>query len=183
MGKALLIVDVQNDFTPPEGALAVPGGHEVIPRINELASSDEFDLVVATRDWHPPDHSSFEDQGGPWPVHCVRETEGAQLDPKLDHDAIDVVIDKGQARDRPGYSAFERPELDELLRERDIDELTMVGLATDICVKNTALDAARAGYQVKVDPEASRGVNEQDSREALREIEQVGGHVASSREA
>src|SRR2546429_8835776 len=103
MAGALLIVDVQNDFVPPDGALAVSGGDQVIEPINALARSGSFDLIVATRDWHPPDHYSFRDQGGPWPEHCVRGTWGAQLDSRLERDVIDVVIDTGTPRGASGY--------------------------------------------------------------------------------
>src|SRR4051794_33226959 len=150
MPRALLIVDFQNDFTPG-GALAVPHGDEIAGRINALAASGDFDLVVATRDWHPPDHASFTEQGGTWPVHCVAGTPGAQLHPALDAAAVDVIVDKGEARDTDGYSGFAATDLDALLRERDIDEVVVVGLATDYCVLNTALDAQRLGYRVTVD--------------------------------
>lgn len=177
MSKALLVIDVQNDFTPPHGALAVPDGDEVIPRINELAGSDEYDLVLATRDWHPPDHGSFREHGGSWPRHCVQGTEGAELDPGLDLDQVDLVLDKGHDRDLEGYSAFERGDLDELLRERDIDEVTVVGLATDVCVRATALDAVEAGYRTEVDPSATRGVDAEDSQRSLLEVKRAGGRV------
>src|SRR3712207_9215207 len=110
MARALVIVDFQNDFTPG-GALAVPQGDRIADRVDQLARSGDFDLVVATRDWHPPDHGSFAEQGGIWPVHCVAGTPGAELHPALDAARVDVVIDKGQARDADGYSAFEATEL------------------------------------------------------------------------
>ena len=178
MPEALVIVDFQNDFTPG-GALAVPEGDRIADRVNELAASDRFDLVVATRDWHPPDHGSFEDQGGTWPVHCVQDTEGAQLHPSLEQALVEVVIDKGQDRDTEGYSGFEGTRLAELLREREIDRLTVVGLATDYCVKNTALDALRQGFEVSVDTRAVRGVdvNEGDSERALEELREAGADV------
>jgi nicotinamidase-related amidase len=94
MPEALVIVDFQNDFTPG-GALAVPHGDEIAEKLNELAASDRFDLVVATRDWHPPEHSSFAAQGGPWPPHCVASTEGAELHLGLDAALVDIVVDKG----------------------------------------------------------------------------------------
>ena len=125
MARALVIVDFQNDFCPG-GALAVPEGDEIAGRHNELAGSGDYDLVVATRDWHPPDHGSFAEQGGPWPVHCVAGTDGA------------------------------------LLRERGVDQVTIAGLATDYCVKNTALDALREGFAVTVDSAAWRGVEVQE---------------------
>lgn len=179
MARALIIVDFQNDFTPPDGALAVPGGDQVADRINALAASGDFDLVVATRDWHPPDHSSFAAQGGTWPVHCVRDTHGAQLHPALDVDHVDVIVDKGQSPEREGYSGFESTGLEDLLRERGIDELTVVGLATDYCVKHTALDAARAGFAVTVDSSAARGVDSEpgDSERALAELRTAGATV------
>src|ERR1700760_3960421 len=176
MSRALVIVDFQNDFTPG-GALAVPHGDEIAPRVNALAASGDFDLVVATRDWHPADHGSF---GAPWPVHCVAGTLGAQLHPSLDQTRVDVIVDKGQAVDTDGYSGFEGTDLEELLRSRGITQVTIVGLATDYCVKNTALDALRAGFQVTVDATAVRGVevNEGDSERALAEVRAAGGVMA-----
>ena len=173
-----MVVDFQNDFTPG-GALAVPGGDQIAGRVNELAASDEFDLVVATRDWHPPDHGSFSDRGGPWPVHCVQGTEGAELHPALDQSKIDVVVDKGQDPATEGYSGFEGTDLASLLRERNVDSVTVVGLATDYCVKNTALDALREGFDVTVDPDAVRGVdvNPGDSERALDEVRAAGASV------
>jgi nicotinamidase/pyrazinamidase len=179
VARALLIVDFQNDFTPG-GALAVPEGDTIATRINALAASGDYDLVVATRDWHPADHSSFAAQGGPWPVHCVAGTQGAQLHPDLARAPIDVIVDKGQEVDREGYSGFEGTDLEQLLRERGITQVTIVGLATDYCVKNTALDALRAGFQVTVDTTAVRGVEVQpgDSEHALEEVRAAGGVLA-----
>jgi nicotinamidase/pyrazinamidase len=183
MAEALVIVDLQNDFTPPKGALAVPGGDEIADRVNELARSGRFELVVATRDWHPPDHGSFDRHGGVWPVHCVQDTEGAQLHAALDREQLDVVIDKGQRPDTEGYSGFEGTELAQLLRERGIDSVTVVGLATDYCVKNTALDALREGLEVTIDGGAVRGVDVQpgDSERALEELRAAGATVAQPR--
>ncbi|HWT25865.1 MAG TPA: nicotinamidase [Solirubrobacteraceae bacterium] len=180
MARALVIVDFQNDFTPPAGALAVPGGDAIAGRLNELARSGEFDLVVATRDWHPPGHGSFAAQGGPWPEHCVQDTEGAELHPALDRAQVDVVVDKGQDPGTEGYSAFQATELAELLRERRVDHLTVVGLATDYCVKNTALDALREGFGVTVDSTAVRGVDVQpgDSERALEQMRAAGASIA-----
>ena len=178
MAEALLIVDFQNDFTPG-GALAVPEGDRIAERVNELASDPRFELVVATRDWHPPDHYSFEAQGGPWPVHCVRDTEGSELHPALDRSRVDVVVDKGRGTNDEGYSGFEATDLETLLRRRGIDKLTVVGLATDYCVKHTALDAVRRGFEVTVDSAAVRGVevNAGDSERALEELRAAGASV------
>jgi nicotinamidase/pyrazinamidase len=177
--EALVVVDYQNDFNPG-GALAVAGGDEIADRINALAASDRFGLVVATRDWHPPDHSSFAAEGGPWPVHCVAGSEGAELHPALDTANVDVVLDKGRDRETEGYSGFQGTNLAELLRERGADHVTVVGLATDYCVKNTALDALREGFGVTVDTTASRGVElqEGDSERALAEVRAAGGSIA-----
>ncbi len=178
MSHALIIVDFQNDFTPG-GALAVDDGDAIARRVNELAASGNYELVVATRDWHPPDHGSFADQGGPWPPHCVRDSEGAQLHPALDRARVDIVIDKGQDPGTEGYSGFESTELDRILHERGIDEVTIVGLATDYCVKNTALDALRKGFDVTVDRDGVRGVEVEpgDSERALDEVRAAGGRV------
>ncbi len=177
--RALIVVDVQNDFTPG-GALAVPEGDQVLERINALSASGDYDLVVATRDWHPPDHGSFSARGGPWPEHCVQGTEGAELHPGLDRSHIDVVVDKGQDPGTEGYSAFDGTRLGDLLRERGVDQVTVVGLATDYCVKNTALDALKEGLRVIVDTTAVRGVEVQegDSERALAEVRAAGGAVA-----
>jgi nicotinamidase/pyrazinamidase len=179
VSRALIIVDFQNDFTPG-GALGVPEGDTIAPRINELAASGDYDLVVATRDWHPADHSSFVEQGGPWPVHCVAGTQGAQLHPALDRLPIDLTLDVGQAVDSDGYSGFEGTELEEILRERGVTQVTIVGLATDYCVKATALDALRAGFAVTVDTSAVRGVEVEpgDSERALAEVRAAGGVMA-----
>jgi nicotinamidase/pyrazinamidase len=178
VAEALIIVDFQNDFTPG-GALAVSEGDQIAGRVNELAADPRFDLVVATRDWHPPDHGSFAEQGGPWPVHCVRDSEGAQLHPALEREQVDVIVDKGQDPGTEGYSGFEGTPLGELLRSRGIDRVTIVGLATDYCVKNTALDALREGFEVTVGSDAVRGVeaNQGDSEKALAEVREAGGTV------
>jgi nicotinamidase/pyrazinamidase len=180
MSHALIVVDYQNDFAAPHGALSVPDGDTIAERINELAGSDEYDLVVATRDWHPPEHGSFAEQGGPWPVHCVQGTTGAELHPALDAAAIDVIVDKGQDPATEGYSGFDGTNLAELLRERGVDQVTVVGLATDYCVKQTALEALQEGFTVIVDTTAVRGVEVQagDSERALAEMRAAGANLA-----
>jgi nicotinamidase/pyrazinamidase len=190
---ALLIVDFQNDFTPG-GALPVGEGDLVADPINSLL--DSFDLVVATRDWHPPEHGSFvgvqvdparwrgTDPPAIWPVHCVQDTPGAELHPALDQAKIDVVIDKGQDPNSQGYSAFQDTTLGELLRERGVDRLYVAGLATDYCVLNSVLDARRLGLEVSVVEDAVRGVdvNAGDSERAFREMEEAGAELVSSDE-
>jgi nicotinamidase/pyrazinamidase len=178
MPEALVIVDFQNDFTPG-GALAVRDGDRIAARVNQLAADDRFDLVVATRDWHPPDHGSFTEQGGIWPVHCVQDTPGAEFHPGLDQSNVDVVIDKGQPRDTEGYSGFQQTKLEDVLRERGIDKIT-VGLATDYCVKNTVLDARRLGFDVDVDGSAIRAVDVEpgDGERAIGEMRDADAHVS-----
>ena len=180
MSRALVVVDYQNDFASPGGALSVSGGDAIAGRINALMRSGDYDLVVATRDWHPPDHGSFTDQGGIWPVHCVQDTDGAQLHPDLDAGAVDEIVDKGQDRSTEGYSGFDGTRLAELLRERGIDEVTVVGLATDYCVKHTALEALQEGFAVTVDTTAVRGVDVEpgDSDRALAELRAAGAVMA-----
>ncbi len=179
MGRALVIVDFQNDFTPG-GALGVADGDAIAGRIDALARSDAYDLVVATRDWHPPDHGSFAAQGGPWPPHCVQGTPGAELHDALDRSLVDVVIDKGQDPATEGYSGFQATPLAALLRERGVEDVTIVGLATDYCVKNTALDALREGFHVTVDSSAVRPVEVQpgDGERALEEVREAGAAIA-----
>ena len=167
--NALLIVDFQNDFCPG-GALAVTGGDEIAEPINDLMR--RFDLVVATRDWHPPDHGSF----STWPVHCVQGTPGAELHPALARERIDSVVDKGQDPDSDGYSAFEGTGLEAFLREHGVDQVFVAGLATDYCVKNSVLDARRAGFEVVVVEDAIRAVdvNPGDGERAIAEMRAAG---------
>ncbi len=178
MARALILVDFQNDFTPG-GALGVEGGDEVSARLNELAIAGGFDLVVATRDWHPPDHDSFHPQGGTWPEHAVAQTPGAELHPALDRTRIDLVVDKGTESGTDGYSAFDGTDLAETLRHHDVDEVVVAGLATDYCVKHTALDALDAGFAVTVEAAATRPVEREpgDGERALQEIRDAGGCV------
>ena len=177
---ALIIVDYQNDFARPDGALSVPGGEEIADAINRHSGSGDYDLVLATRDWHPADHGSFAAQGGPWPPHCVQDTDGAALHPALDAQPVDGIVDKGQDPGTEGYSGFEATGLGERLRAEGIEELTIVGLATDYCVKNTALDALREGFAVTIDSTATRGVDVEpgDSEQALAELRAAGASVA-----
>jgi nicotinamidase/pyrazinamidase len=179
VSEALLIIDYQNDFAAPDGALSVEGGEDIAERINHLAKAGGYDLVVATRDWYPPHHNSFTERGGIWPVHCVQGTPGAELYPALEQEEVDVVFDKGTNQETDGYSAFETDELGNLLRDRGIDKLTVVGLATDYCVKNSAIDAEREGFQVRVDTSAVRGVevNPGDADRALQEMRDAGVEV------
>lgn len=176
--KALILVDIQNDFLPG-GALAVPGGDQIVSLANDLM--EEFDIVVATQDWHPPDHGSFAaNHPGKevfesielsglrqtlWPVHCVRDTSGAEFAPGLEVGRITRVFQKGTRPEVDSYSGFHdnghrhSTGMAEWLREQGVTHVTVCGLATDYCVKFTALDAIREGFQVTLARAASRGVD------------------------
>ena len=181
MDEALVIVDFQNDFCPG-GALAVEGGDEIAEPINELAR--QAPTVVATRDWHPPDHASFETEGGPWPIHCVQGSAGAQFHPQLDADRIDAVVDVGSGRDDEGYSGFERSDLERILRDAGAQRLVVTGIATDYCVRATVLDARRLGFDVTVAEDAIRAVEVEpgDGERAKREMREAGARFAASEE-
>ena len=176
MAQALMIVDEQNDFMPG-GALAVPCGDEVVEPSNALAREAQFSLVIATRDWHPPDHFSFVERGGPWPPHCVHDSAGAQLSEWLDLDHVDVILDKGIEPNASGYSAFERPELHDLLAARGIDAVTIVGLATDYCIVYTAQGALDAGLAVTVETAGIRGIDAAGSERALAQLRAGGATI------
>jgi nicotinamidase/pyrazinamidase len=191
--EALLVVDFQNDFTPG-GALPVEHGDEIAEPINAIA--DRFEFVVATRDWHPPDHGSFEgvevdpekwhgiDPPGIWPVHCVQGTRGAELYPGLDRSNLDEVVDKAQDPNTQGYSSFHGGNLAAVLREHGVDHVYVAGLATDYCVKNTVLDAVREGFGVTVVTDAIRGIDVRpgDSGRAIEEMRRAGAELATSAE-
>ena len=176
MADALLIIDFQNDFTPG-GALAVDEGDRIGEPIQRLAP--HFDVVAATRDWHPPNHLSFKEQGVPWPVHCVRDTSGAQLHPELDSTQIQAIIDAGREPEHEGYSGFEHTDLERVLRDHDVDTVHVGGLALDYCVKETALDARRAGFDVVLHRDATRAINavEGDDQRAIEELRAAGVRV------
>jgi nicotinamidase/pyrazinamidase len=177
--RALIVVDVQNDFCPG-GALAVPKGDEVVGPLNGLI--EEFLLrdepVYKSRDWHPPKTKHFKEFGGTWPPHCVQETRGAEFHPELLDDPRITVISKGMG-DENNYSAFDGTGLARRLREQGIEEIWVGGLATDYCVKNTVLDALREGFQVKPIANAMRPVELQpgDGERAIEEMRQNGAEV------
>lgn len=199
---ALLLVDLQNDFLPG-GSLAVPEGNTVLGVANQLCT--HFDHVIASQDWHPPDHQSFADQhpglspgdvitlnGNPqilWPRHCVEHTPGAQFSDSLDGSAITHVSRKGTDRDIDSYSAFfdnghlRATGLHDVLRTASVERLIVLGLATDYCVKYTVLDALELGYQVLVIRDGVRGVDltPGDSERALAEMGQQGARLLESR--
>src|SRR5215212_5440096 len=177
--RALIVVDVQNDFCPG-GALAVAGGNEVVAPLNglieEFLSRDE--PVFKSRDWHPPNTKHFEAFGGTWPVHCVQETRGAEFHPELLDDPRITVISKGTG-DEDTYSAFDGTDLAASLREQGVEEVMVGGLATDYCVKNTVLDALREGFKVKALANAMRPVELQtgDGERAIDEMREAGASI------
>jgi len=169
--KALLIVDVQNDFCTG-GMLAVPDGEKVVPVINKLL--DRFKIVIASKDWHPEKTKHFEK----WPVHCVQNTFGSAFHPQLDAEKIQEVFLKGTGSEDNGYSAFEatNKNLDQYLHARKVDDLYVCGLATDYCVLSTALDAHKKGFNVLVIEDAVRGVDVEkgDVERAIEEMKHMG---------
>jgi nicotinamidase/pyrazinamidase len=172
---ALIATDVQPDFLPG-GSLAVPDGDAVVAPL--LAAVRGADLVVATRDWHPPGHVSFAERGGPWPVHCVAGTHGAALLPEVDR-AAHVVVSKGTNVDVDAYSGFDGTPLAGLLRAAGVARLVIGGLATDYCVRATTLDALREGFEVVVLRDAVRAVDVQpgDGDRALEEMRAAGARI------
>ena len=174
MNRALFIVDVQNDFCPG-GALPVPDGDAVVPVINTLIP--HFAFVFASKDWHPEHTKHFEK----WPPHCIQGTRGARFHPQLNRRAIQQVFLKGTSTEDDGYSAFEATnrDLETFLRQKGITQLYVVGLATDYCVKQTALDAVRRGFKTFVVVEAVRAVNVQpeDGQKALEMMQQAGVNI------
>ncbi|HEY4611835.1 MAG TPA: nicotinamidase [Bacteroidota bacterium] len=177
--KALLVVDVQNDFCPG-GSLAVPKGDTVVPVINRLLS--RFSLVVASKDWHPHQTVHFQK----WPVHCVHNTKGAEFHPDLESVNIQQVFLKGTGNKDDGYSAFEATNLDlaQYLQERSVTELYVAGLATDYCVHASAIDAARKGIKTYVVEDAIAAVNvhPDDDRKAIDDMKHAGVTVVQSRD-
>ncbi len=197
MTRALFIIDVQNDFTEG-GALGVEGGDAVAAGITSYlrAHPDRYDVVIASRDWHDaPGENGAGDNGGhfaldaapdfvdTWPVHCVAGTVGAQYDPGLDADLIDVHIRKGQGK--PAYSIFEGTsddglELRAVLDKLGVDDVDVVGIATDYCVRASALDALNTGRHVRVIDDLIAGVAPESSAAALRELSDAGADIEAS---
>ncbi len=175
--SVLILVHVQNDFCPG-GALPVTEGDTIIPLINRYIGlfQSEGLPVVATRDWHPPNHCSFKEQGGMWPVHCVQGSRGAQFRADLHIPNGSLIISGATNPQREAYSAFDGTSLNDHLEDMGARTLYIVGLATDYCVKQTVLDGSKLGYRVVVLEDAIRGVNLQsdDSQKALKAMSEAG---------
>lgn len=184
---ALLAVDVQNDFCPG-GVLPVPRGDTVVPVLNTyIALFQRLGYpIIASRDWHPPQTRHFQPFGGTWPVHCVQGTWGAQFHPNLRLPPNAVILSKGMDPEQDSYTAFDgideqrRPLLD-ILQTLGVKRLFVGGLATDYCVRHSALDALRYGLSVWLLADASRGVDLQpgDSDKAVAEVRREGGKIAT----
>jgi nicotinamidase/pyrazinamidase len=180
--RALIVVDVQNDFCPG-GTLAVAHGDEVVAPLNNLI--DEFlqrgEPVFKTRDWHPAQTKHFSAYGGTWPVHCVQNTKGAEFHPDLLDDMHIRVISKGLG-DEDSYSAFDGTDLALQLRRLGVEEVWVGGLATDYCVKNTVLDALKEGFRVKALANAMRPVDLHpgDGERAIDEMREAGAEIVSA---
>lgn len=177
--RALIVVDVQNDFCPG-GALAVPHGDEVVAPLNKLIKEflSRGEPVFKSRDWHPAKTKHFAAYGGTWPVHCVQGTHGAEFHAELIDDPRIEVVSKGMG-DEDNYSAFDGTDLAERLRKQNVDEVWIGGLATDYCVKNTVLDALKEGFKVKAIEDAMRPVELQsgDGQQAIEEMKQAGAEI------
>lgn len=175
---ALLLVDVQNDFCPG-GALAIEGGDEVIPVLNawvrEAVRRGAF--LAASRDWHPSDHLSFHHRGGPWPPHCIQGTEGAEFHPDLELPEEAVVVSKADQPEKEAHSAFDGTALAELLRERGVRRVFVGGLAQDVCVRATVLEALDLGLEAHLLVDGTRPVDARKGEKALREMEQRGARM------
>ncbi len=177
-GDALLVVDVQLDFCPG-GALPVPLGDAVVPVLNRWLSVavDHGVPVYASRDWHPRVHTSFVEQGGSWPPHCIQDTPGARFHPALWLPADVILVSKGVRLDRDQHSAFDETGLAAHLRARGVHRLWVGGLALEVCVRATVLDACREGFDTHVLVEASRALDPDAGRKALREMGGAGAIV------
>lgn len=180
---ALIVVDVQNDFCAG-GTLEVPDGDAVVPVLNDwIAHAREAGIpVVASRDWHPENHCSFAAQGGPWPPHCIRETAGAAFHPDLELPGDALIVSKGQAVERDNYSAFDETGLARTLHDRGIERVWVGGLAQDVCVQATVLDAAEADFETHLIADATRAVdaNPGDGDRAIEAMRAAGARIESA---
>jgi nicotinamidase/pyrazinamidase len=176
---ALIVVDPQNDFCPG-GSLPVPHGDAVFEPINRVLP--RFPHVFATQDWHPPEHRYFQAYGGPWPNHCLQGTRGAEFHSKLDASRIQEVVRKGTDPTLDGYSGFAGTDLADRLRSNGVERVFIAGLATDYCVKATAIEAVEHGFESYVLVDAIRPVELEpgDGERALRAMVEAGVHLITS---
>ena len=181
--KALIVVDVQNDFCPG-GSLAVQDGDQVVAPLNDMIKEflDRGEPVFKTRDWHSAKTKHFANYGGTWPVHCVQGTRGAEFHPELSNDPRISIVSKGMDESADGYSGFDGTHLAQVLREQNVEEVWVGGLATDYCVKQTVLDALKEGFRVKALSDAMRpvNVNPSDGEQAINEMREAGAEIVSN---
>jgi nicotinamidase/pyrazinamidase len=180
-GDGLLIVDVQNDFCPG-GALAIEEGDQIIRALNYwIEQARRMDLpVYASRDWHPVDHISFKEQGGLWPPHCIQDSDGAEFHPALHLPDNVVKVTKGVRFDHDQNSAFDDTGLSERLKRDGVQRLFIGGLALDVCVMASVIDARKAGFDVRLIEDATRPVNAEDGRKALSKIKESGAGIVTT---
>lgn len=176
--SALLLVDIQNDFCEG-GSLAVPGASEILPVVNRLISeaSNAGQMIIASRDWHTVDHASFEARGGPWPPHCIQDTEGAAFHPGMQLPDDAVRVSKGTGFDTDAYSAFDGTQLDSFLERHGIRKLRVVGLALDVCVRATVLDALNSGFDTELIADGTRAVDQEGAPKVFEELRAAGATI------
>jgi nicotinamidase/pyrazinamidase len=179
-GDGLVLVDVQNDFCPG-GALPIEEGDEIVPVLNQWieAAQAKGIPIYASRDWHPLQHMSFEGQGGTWPPHCIQDAEGAAFHPELKLPDNTVKITKGVRFDQDQNSAFDQTGLAEQLKRDNVKRLWIGGLALDVCVLATVLDARKLGFEVHVILGATRPVTPDGGEEAIRKMRGAGATIVS----
>jgi len=177
-GDALLIVDVQKDFCPG-GALPVEGGDEIVPVINRWieAAMAKSVPVYASRDWHPVGHMSFQERGGPWPPHCIQDSDGARFHPDLALPDSTVIVTKGVRFDQDQNSAFDQTGLAVQLRKDGISRLWIAGLAEDVCVLATVLGGRREGFDVVLIANATRPLTSERGEQAKRQMQEAGARI------
>ncbi|MFO1101970.1 MAG: isochorismatase family protein [Methylocystis sp.] len=170
-GDALIIVDLQRDFCEG-GALEIPDADATVPVINGLiAEADAAGVpIFASRDWHPPGHASFRESGGPWPAHCVQSGAGAEFHPDLRLPERVIIVSKGEAPERDQLSAFDATGLADRLRGLGVRRVVIVGLALDVCVLETALDAALEGFETHVWLAGARALTAEGARDAVKKM-------------
>lgn len=180
MNDALLLVDLQYDFLT-DGALGAPDGDGVIPVVKTLidAAKNGHAIIIASRDWHPDNHMSFHEQGGPWPPHCVQNTHGAAFHKDVLFPENTIIINKAFKADLEAYSAFggetaDGRSLAEVLKQQHIKRLIIGGLALDYCVKASCLDALKEGIETIVVLDATRAINKEDGEEAIKLLTRFG---------
>ncbi len=197
--KALVIIDMQNDFVPG-GSLAVAGGDEIVPIINKL--QQKFELVIATQDWHPEDHSSFAtNHPGKkefetimldgmeqilWPVHCVQNSSGAEFHPELHSERIEAIFRKGTNKEIDSYSGFydnahlKSTGLSGYLKDKGVNSLYFCGLAADFCVYYSVIDALKEGFEAILIEDATKAISDKGFANAKKSILHAGGKIISS---